>query len=356
MFSRFSQLPRKFVRRIDKSLVSGATSCLSLYPTCFYPHCRTFTSHSNTSGDVEEDAYNFGHYSVILPEEPFVFGVSHITPRTVPKSIRKPLYALTGRHDTSTQREELIRLGGIEEEALRRSASLARDVREFSGTLVKAGVTTNEIDAAIHEYIVSYGAYPSPLHYKGFPRSCCTSVNNIIVHGIPDDRPLEDGDVVNIDITVYLNGYHGDTSQTWLVGDVDHPGRVLCEITNKALQAGIDACGPGKHFKEIGKAIHDLAKRPFKGMDFTISQQFSGHGIGTVFHRPPWIWHHLNDDPGVMQPGHCFTIEPIIIQGRDPSGWLFPDGWTASTENCARAAQAEHMVLITEHGVDVLTR
>ncbi|KAG7097552.1 hypothetical protein E1B28_004890 [Marasmius oreades] len=344
MFSRFSQLPR-------------STSCArTIYPKKTLPH-RTFTD-ANLGED--HDAYDFGSYTVVLPEEPFVFGVSHITPRNVPNSVRKPPYALARHHDTNTstlvKREKLIRLGGVEEDGLRKSAGLAREVREFSGTLVKAGVTTNEIDGAIHEYILSRGAYPSPLHYRGFPKSCCTSVNNIIAHGIPDGRPLEDGDIVNIDITVYLNGYHGDTSQTWLVGDVDHPGRVLCEITTEAVQAGIDACGPGKHFKGIGRAIHDLVKRPFRGMEFCISQQFTGHGIGTEFHRPPWIWHHLNDEPGVMQPGHCFTIEPIIIQGKDPLGWLFPDGWTASTENCARGAQVEHMVLITDNGVDVLTR
>ncbi|KAJ8087230.1 hypothetical protein PM082_006060 [Marasmius tenuissimus] len=351
----FFHLPRAFAaaKRVTSSLKTRASQHHTL---TFNLPKRCFTSFSQSGREAEEDdTHNFGTYSVILPEEPFVFGVSHLTHRHVPNSIHKPPYVTSG-HVTSAKQEKLIRLGGLEEENLRRSARLASNVREFSGSLVKAGVTTNEIDQAIHEYILSRGAYPSPLHYKGFPRSCCTSVNNIIVHGIPDGRPLEDGDIVNIDITVYLDGYHGDTSQTWLVGDVDQPGRNLCEITNKTLQTGIDACGPGQPFKNIGRAIHDLVKKPYRGMDFCISQQFSGHGIGTEFHQPPWIWHHLNDEPGVMQPGHCFTIEPIIIQGRDPSGWLFPDGWTASTENCARAAQAEHMILITETGVDILTQ
>ncbi|KAL0581486.1 hypothetical protein V5O48_000529 [Marasmius crinis-equi] len=348
-----SQLSRGLAQRIASSLKTKPLRHFESAPRIARRHL-TATRHTSHEAE-EEDAYNFGAYSVILPEEPFVFGVSHLIHRPVPNSIKKPPYAVSG-HGSSGNQERTIHLGGVEEEKLRRSARLARDVREFSGSLVKVGVTTNEIDEAIHKFIISSGAYPSPLHYKGFPRSCCTSVNNIIVHGIPDERPLEDGDIVNIDITVYLDGYHGDTSQTWLVGDVDEPGRVLCEITTKALQVGIDACGPGRPFNAIGRAIHNFVKKPYRDMDFCISQQFSGHGIGAEFHYPPWIWHHLNDEPGFMRPGHCFTIEPIIIQGTDPSGWLFPDGWTASTENCARAAQAEHMVLITETGVDVLTR
>ncbi|KAJ7492061.1 methionyl aminopeptidase [Mycena latifolia] len=279
----------------------------------------------------------FGSYAVILPEEPFVFGVSHITPRTVPKDIPNLLTPA---------------LGGTPEQRLRAAATLARNVREFAGTLVKANVTTNEIDAAVHEYCISHSAYPSPLLYSGFPRSCCTSVNNIIAHGIPDDRPLEDGDIVNIDITVYLDSYHGDTSQTFLVGNVDEPGKELVQVTNEALEAGIGACAPGRHFRGIGHAIHNL----IRGTNFSISPQFTGHGIGTAFHRKPWIVHNLNDEPEIMRPGHCFTIEPCIIEGKTPTCWIFPDGWTASTEDCARSAQAEHMVLITENGAEVLTR
>ncbi|KIK64237.1 hypothetical protein GYMLUDRAFT_161835 [Collybiopsis luxurians FD-317 M1] len=303
---------------------------------------------------------NFGYYSVILPDEPFVFGVSHIKPRNVPDHIKRPPYALNGSskdiQEGAEDRAGKIPLGGDAEQKLRSAASLAREVREYAGSLVKVGTTTNTIDAAVHDYIISHGAYPSPLLYNGFPKSCCTSINNIITHGIPDNRPLEDGDIVNIDVTIYLNGYHGDTSQTWLVGDVDLPGRLLCSITNQALEAGISACGPGQPFKNIGQAIHAVIEPQYQGFDFCVSPAFSGHGIGSVFHRKPWILHHLNDEPGVMMPGHCFTIEPAIIQGTHPTSWTFPDGWTASTENCARSAQAEHMVLITENGAEVLTR
>ncbi|GLB34284.1 putative removes the N-terminal methionine from nascent proteins [Lyophyllum shimeji] len=300
---------------------------------------------------------DFGTYSIILPTEPFVFGVSHITPRTVPEHIVRPHYAVQGY--TEAERDggleppfaEKIVLGGEAESRLRAAARLARKVREYAGQLVKVGVTTDSIDAALHDYIIAHSAYPSPLRYEGFPKSVCTSVNNILVHGIPDDRPLENGDIVNIDITVFLNGYHGDTSQTFLVGDVDEQGRELVKVTNAALRAGIQACGPGRPVKGIGKAIHELIRLS----NFSVSSQFTGHGIGTVFHRPPWILHHLNDEPGVMMPGDCFTIEPCIVQGANPRGWIFPDGWTASTENCARSAQAEHMVLITDRGAEVLT-
>ncbi|TFK43981.1 peptidase M24, structural domain-containing protein [Crucibulum laeve] len=310
---------------------------------------RVFSTSTN-----EEEPEDFGDYSIILPEEPFIFGTSHITPRRVPDRIIRPDYAKpdwVAPRDAHL-REARVLLGGEEETRLREAAKLAKAVREYAGSLVKVGVTTNSIDAAVHDYIISHSAYPSPLLYSGFPRSCCTSINNILVHGIPDDRPLEDGDIINIDITVYLNGYHGDTSQTFLVGDVDPPGRELVEITNQALEVGIRSCGPGQQFKGIGKAIHNLLRH----RDYSVSAQFTGHGIGTIFHMQPWVLHHLNDEPGVMQPGHCFTIEPCIMQGSNPRGWIFPDGWTASSENCARAAQAEHMVLITNEGADVLTR
>ncbi|EEB91819.1 hypothetical protein MPER_09763 [Moniliophthora perniciosa FA553] len=176
------------------------------------------------NNEVDDDAFNFGSYSVILPEEPYVFGVSHIKTREVLETIQRPPYAMKIKSARKRPKQEAkITLGGEEEEKLRASSRLAKNVREFAGSLVKVGVTTNEIDAAVHEYICSHGAYPSPLLYEGFPKSDPNqrrSVNNVIVHGIPDDRRLEDGDILNIDITVYLDGYHGDTSQTWIDQDV----------------------------------------------------------------------------------------------------------------------------------------
>ncbi|KII94586.1 hypothetical protein PLICRDRAFT_33389 [Plicaturopsis crispa FD-325 SS-3] len=320
-------------------------------------HSATFPCHAPrrfVATDALEEPE--GQYSVILPKEPFVWGCSHIKPRTVPASIARPPYAINPSPAEETTREEYsgdgrIPLGGDDERRLRAAATLARTVREYARTLAKVGVTTDELDAKVHEYIVSRGAYPSPLLYSGFPRSCCTSVNNIIAHGIPDERPLENGDIVNVDVTVYLDGYHGDTSQTFLIGDVDEPGRVLVQTTQEAVEAAINICGPGRPFRDIGRTIYDIVHK----RGFSISPQFTGHGIGTVFHRTPWILHDRNDEPEVMLPGHCFTIEPCVVQGSNPSGWIFPDGWTTSTENCARSAQMEHMVLITETGAEVLT-
>ncbi|KAF5378906.1 hypothetical protein D9757_008709 [Collybiopsis confluens] len=235
------------------------------------------------------------------PRRAFRFRCLHIKPRDVPNHIKRPSYALsTILGDVDAQRDAedkngKIPLGGEAEQKLKSAAVLAKKVRDFAGSLVKSR----------HVFIP------------------------------PSSRPLEDGDLVNVDVTVFLNGYHGDTSQTWLVGDVDLPGRLLCSITNEALEAGISVCGPGQPFKNIGRAIHTIIEPQYQ----------SGHGIGSVFHRKPWILNHFK-----------LILQPAIIQGRHPTSWIFPDGWTASTENCARSAQAEHMVLITEEGVEILTR
>jgi len=245
----------------------------------------------------------------------------------------------------------MIPLGGGQEQKLRQAARLAQRTLAFAGSLVKEGVTPDEIDTKVHEFIISHDAYPSTLLYKGFPRSCCTSVNNIMVHGIPDNRVLCNGDIINVDITVYLDGYHGDTSKTFLVGDVDDLGRELIDITEQALEAGINACSPLRPFKDIGRAIYNVVR----DKDFSVSSAFTGHGIGSVFHSEPWIVHTLNDEPGIMRPGHCFTIEPCIVRGSTADHIVFGDGWTASSANWARSAQAEHTILITNDGAEVLT-
>ncbi|KAM6496439.1 methionine aminopeptidase [Amanita muscaria] len=305
---------------------------------------------------LEDDVPDFGEYSVILPPEPFSFGVSHIKPRQVPDHIQKPSYAvITRKKKPSRTKHDRVVLGTESEAHIREAGKLAKRVRGYAKSLIQVGISTNAIDSAIHEFIIAHGAYPSPLLYHGFPKSCCTSVNNVIAHGIPDDRPLEDGDIINIDITVYLNGYHGDTSETFLVGNVDEMGKSLVASSLLALHAGISTCAPGRPFKSIGQAIHDLVHRSSEDHTYSINTQLTGHGIGTDFHKQPWIVHDINEEPDIMVPGDCFTIEPSIVQGSNPRGWIFPDGWTMSTENCARSAQAEHTVLITDTGADVLT-
>ncbi|CAO3632428.1 unnamed protein product [Cunninghamella echinulata] len=217
--------------------------------------------------------------------------------------------------------------------------------------MCKVGMTTEEIDRVLHEAIISEGAYPSPLNYMGFPKSICTSVNNIIAHGIPNERPLENGDIINIDITVYLNGYHGDTSYTFYVGDVDERGKALVECTKECLDKAINICGPNVPYREIGKTISEYATK----FGFSVSDELSGHGIGKEFHCLPLIYHHENDEIGCMAPGTVFTIEPVLCQGASV-GLLYPDEWTISTIDGGRSAQFEHMVLVTEDGVEVLTK
>ncbi|TBU58677.1 methionine aminopeptidase [Dichomitus squalens] len=356
------------------SSLSRAASTLSRPPRPLVGHARqrrtqplalshfkrqiTSESEQPQSAEPSEHDLRYGFYGVILPEEPFVWGTSHMTPRGVPPQITRPSYVPDPSNPDavleggpSRAKRKLI-TDAEDLQKLRRAAKLAAETLQFAELLAQPGNPTDFIDMGVHEFILEHEAYPSPLLYKGFPKSCCTSVNNILVHGIPDDRPLQDGDIVNVDVTVYLDGFHGDTSRTFLIGDVDEKGRELVSITEAALEVGIAACGPGRPFKDIGKAIHQL----LRGKDYSVSSAFTGHGIGQEFHRQPWIHHVLNDEPEIMQPGDCFTIEPAIVQGDDPSGVTYPDGWTVSTENCARAAQAEHMVLITETGAEVLTR
>ncbi|EJU06603.1 methionyl aminopeptidase [Dacryopinax primogenitus] len=291
---------------------------------------------------------------ILLPKPPYKQGVKHIPVRPVPGLTLKPPYV--GNEEGYEPRPEDDGFVSVssEEQGVRAAAVLAKKTLQKARELVKPGLTTDELDAKLHEFICSHGAYPSPLAYHGFPKSICTSVNNVIAHGIPDARPLEDGDIVNVDVTVFLHGWHGDTSATFLVGNVDPRGRELVRAAEDALEAGIKACRHGQHFRNIGASIEECIRERYPGM--RVNRQFSGHGIGMVFHRPPWILHHDNDEPGRMSQGMCFTIEPCIVDDEDARGWLWPDGWTVSTETGARSAQAEHMVLIREDGIEVLTR
>uniref|UniRef100_A0A182PEC6 Methionine aminopeptidase n=1 Tax=Anopheles epiroticus TaxID=199890 RepID=A0A182PEC6_9DIPT len=213
-----------------------------------------------------------------------------------------------------------------------------------------AGVTTDEIDAFVHQEAIKANAYPSPLRYLGFPKSVCTSVNNVACHGIPDDRKLLDGDIINIDITVFFNGYHGDCSRTVLIGEVDERGKYLVESTERCLAEAILCCGPGQPICVIGKSIDKFAKRK----KLTVMPAFAGHGIGSYFHGPPNILHFDNDFPGVMIPGMTFTIEPVLTLGTSEAE-ILEDTWTAVSTDNARSAQFEHTVLITSEGCEVLT-
>eukprot|EP01097_Dermamoeba_algensis_P002885 TRINITY_DN2147_c0_g1_i3.p1 TRINITY_DN2147_c0_g1~~TRINITY_DN2147_c0_g1_i3.p1 ORF type:complete len:210 (-),score=47.04 TRINITY_DN2147_c0_g1_i3:135-764(-) len=193
--------------------------------------------------------------------------------------------------------------------------------------------------------------HPSPLNYKGYPKSVCTSVNEVVCHGIPDQTVLQDGDIINIDVSVYFNGYHGDVNETYLIGNVDETGRRLVQTTRECLEKAIQMVKPGVLYRDIGNIISKHAH----ANGFSVSRSYCGHGIGQLFHSPPNIPHYAkNKAVGVMKPGHVFTIEPMINEGnyRDE---LWPDDWTCVTSDGKRSAQFEHTLLVTDVGCEILT-
>jgi methionyl aminopeptidase len=208
-----------------------------------------------------------------------------------------------------------------------------------------------EIDRIVHEGYLARGGYPSTLNYHGFPKSLCTSVNEVILHGIPDSRPLANGDIVNLDVTIYLDGVHGDCSVTFFVGDVDEASRRLVRITRECMEIGIAAVRPGRPISDVGRAIEKHAAAHGYG----VVRAFCGHGIGEDFHMEPQVLHYY--EPRVrtiMEEGMIFTIEPMLTAGR-PEHIVWPDGWTAVTVDGGRAAQFEHTVLVTRDGAEILT-
>ncbi|XP_010923878.1 methionine aminopeptidase 1B, chloroplastic isoform X1 [Elaeis guineensis] len=267
----------------------------------------------------------------------------------VPEHISRPPYVGSNMLPELSNEYQVHDDDGIAH--MKAACELAARVLNFAGTLVRPSVTTNEIDKAVHKMIIDAGAYPSPLGYGGFPKSVCTSVNECMCHGIPDSRQLQNGDIINIDVTVYLNGYHGDTSKTFLCGNVNEPTKRLVKVTEECLQRAISSCKDGASFKKIGKKISEVAER----YGYGVVERFVGHGIGTVFHAEPLILHHRNDKSGCMVEGQTFTIEPILTMGSiDCVTW--DDGWTTVTADGGRAAQFEHTILITRTGAEVLTK
>ena len=228
---------------------------------------------------------------------------------------------------------------------------LGRLVLDTAHKAVKVGVTTDELDQIVHETAIENDCYPSPLNYYKFPKSVCTSVNEVVCHGIPDKRPLKDGDIVNLDVTVFHHGYHGDLNETYLVGNVDKKGKKLVEKTYNSLMKAIDICKPGVKISEIGNVIGEYIEQE----GFSVVKNYIGHGIGKLFHTLPSVLHYKkNNAHGIMKPGNIFTIEPMINEGTYKNvKWL--DDWTVVTEDGKRSAQFEHTLLITEDGVEVLT-
>ncbi|KAF6727634.1 Methionine aminopeptidase 1D, mitochondrial [Oryzias melastigma] len=216
-------------------------------------------------------------------------------------------------------------------------------------------MTTDEIDFIVHQETIRHNAYPSPLRYGGFPKSVCTSVNNVVCHGIPDSRKLEDGDIINIDVTVYLDGYHGDTSETFLIGQVDEVGQRLVETARRCRDEAIAVCRPGAQLCVIGNTISEIVQ----ANGFQVCPYFIGHGIGSSFHCHPEIWHHgRNDiqiDCGLTISVNPAVLEPIVMEGSSEFR-ILKDKWTAVSVDDKRSAQFEHTVIITSDGVEILTK
>ena len=266
----------------------------------------------------------------------------------VPPSIERPEYVgrprptrYTGPEVKDAETIERMRIAG------RIAAQALGEV----GRQVAPGVTTDALDRVGHEFLCDHGAYPSTLGYKGFPKSLCTSVNEVICHGIPDTTVLNDGDIVNVDITAYIGGVHGDTDATFLVGEVDEESRLLVERTHEAMSRAIKAVAPGRPVSVIGRVIESYARR----FGYGVVRDFTGHGIGTAFHSGLVIPHY--DDPDfdtVMSAGMTFTIEPMLNLGT--ADWdMWDDGWTVVTRDRKRSAQFEHTILVTEDGSEILT-
>ena len=236
-------------------------------------------------------------------------------------------------------------------EGMRRAGRLAAEVLDMIVAHVVPGVSTEELDRICHDYIIAHGATPSPLNYRGFPKSICTSINHVVCHGIPGERALKDGDILNIDITVTLDGWFGDTSRMFFVGEVKRKAQRLCDITYEGLMRGIAEVKPGARLGDIGHAIQNFAEAERCG----VVRDFCGHGVGRVFHDAPNVLHYGEQGSGLeLKPGMIFTIEPMINLGT----WqvkLLNDGWTAVTRDKSLSAQFEHSIGVTEEGAEIFT-
>jgi methionyl aminopeptidase len=234
---------------------------------------------------------------------------------------------------------------------MRRAGQLAAETLDLMAAHVRAGVTTGELDRLCHEFIIAHNAQPAPLNYRGFPKSICTSINHVVCHGIPGDRRLLDGDIVNIDVTVILDGWHGDSSRMYAAGAPSTRAKVLMQVTYDAMMRGVEAVKPGATLGDVGYAIQSFVE----SHRFSVVRDFCGHGIGRTFHAPPNVLHFgRRGDGPVLKPGMFFTIEPMVNAGR-PEVKVLDDGWTAVTRDRSLSAQFEHMVGVTETGVEIFT-
>lgn len=235
---------------------------------------------------------------------------------------------------------------------MRKAGCLAARTLDYITPFVEIDITTEKLNNLCHDFIVSNGAIPAPLNYKGFPKSICTSINHVVCHGIPGDRRLEDGDIINIDVTVILDGWHGDTSRMYLVGKPSIKAKLLVDVTYECMMTGINEAKPGNTLGDIGYAIQSLAEKN----NFSVVRDYTGHGIGRVFHDEPSVLNYGKKGRGVvLEPGMFFTIEPMINAGRYETILSKIDGWTVKTRDKSLSAQFEHTIGITETGCEIFT-
>jgi len=282
--------------------------------------------------------------------------------RVVPANIPKPDYANEPNGVSYSEQRDRANNTAIRvytekeldgEDGLRHACAMGREVLDAAGKAVRVGTTTDELDRIVHEACMEREVYPSPLNYFNFPKSVCTSVNEVICHGIPDYRELQEGDIVNLDVTTFnKRGFHGDLNETFFAGKVDEEGRKLVKTSFECLSNALSIVKPGTLYRDLGAIIEKHASRN----NCTVNRTYCGHGIGTLFHTAPTVPHYRkNRAKGVMKKGHVFTVEPMINLG-SPGDYIWGDNWTAITQDGKRSSQFEHTVLVTDTGCDILTK
>ncbi|WFD29573.1 methionyl aminopeptidase [Malassezia sp. CBS 17886] len=274
----------------------------------------------------------------------------------IPSSVRRPNYGREAvRACEATRSRQLFQTKRIKVNPPADQDGLAREALNLVAAHIRPGITTDELDRILFSAAIERDCYPSPLGYNGYPKSVCTSVNEVICHGIPDQRPLQDGDILNVDVTLFHHGFHGDLNATYPVGEKARADEGLMRVIRTArecLDAAIAICGPGMPYAEVGHVIQPIAERN----ECAVVKNYTGHGIGRVFHGPPTVFHYpTKESVGVMQPGHIFTIEPMVNLGQEWRDMEWPDDWTITTIDGAPSAAAEETLLITDTGVEVLT-
>ena len=259
---------------------------------------------------------------------------------------------LADRDSVPRRKSGRIRTHGPDDfEAMRKAGRLTAEALDLLAPAIRPGVTTNALDKLVFDFAMMHDAYPASLDYRGFPKSICTSINHVVCHGIPDDKPLREGDIVNVDVTLIVDGWHGDSSRMYLVGEVPRRAERLIEVTYESLMRGIAAVKPGATAGDIGAAIQEFAENE----RCSIVREFCGHGVGQLFHDEPNILHYGRRGEGpLLKPGMFFTIEPMVNLGR-PHVKVLGDGWTAVTRDRSLSAQFEHTVGVTETGCEIFT-